>query len=569
MSKTLNRRLTTVDSSFLYFEKKEAPLHIGSVHLFEGEVPFEDFIKMMDAKMHLIPRYRQVVRFDPFNLAHPTWEYDQHFDLRKHIFKLQIDAPGGEQELVELASKIFTPVMERDKPLWDIYWVYGLEGGNTAMIARIHHCMVDGMSGIDLIKIILDISPNSGIPPKPETARPRTERLDPTRQFFDSLLGGMEEGMNRWMEFQNGLLNLTQAFVEKPTRDVMTQVIGGEMPQMARPATVLPFNQRACSGERRLVWSEFSFAEVRQIRAALGGTVNDAALTILSGAVSKYVAAHGQLTENRSVRFMVPVSLRQADQHGALGNLVSILPVEIPLDLYDPAERFRYINQKTAQLKGGRVAEGVNLFSALMGVLPAPVQALAGALASMPMPAVNMVSTNVPGPQVPLYTLGKKMLGYYPYVPVGYAVGCGCAILTYDQKITFGLTSDVQAMPDVERLRDFLNESFAELLQAAHVEKNDAPPIKKSASRPVEETKSPTTKETESKTARKTKPRATAAAKVKTAKPVDDKSQTTSKRAKPTNSFASAKEKKPAETTKKTKLNADAKEKIAGATGTK
>ncbi len=541
MSKILNRRLTTTDSSFLYFEKKEAPMHIGSVHLFEGEVPFEDFISMMDAKMHLIPRYRQVVKFDPFNMAHPTWENDPHFDIRKHIFKIQIDAPGGEQELIELSSKIFTPVMERDKPLWDIFWVYGLKEGNSAMIARIHHCMVDGISGIDLIKIILDISPDSGIPVKPESAPPRTERLDPTRQFFDSLLGGMEEGMNRWMEFQNGLLNLTQALIEQQSRDAMTRV-GSDLPQMATPAAILPFN-KPCSGERRLVWSEFSFADVRAVRAALDGTVNDAALTILSGAVSKYVESHGQATANRSVRFMVPVSLRQADQRGALGNLVSILPVEIPLDLNDPAERFRFINQKTATLKGGRVAEGVNLFSALMGILPAPVQALAGALASMPMPAVNMVSTNVPGPQVPLYTLGRKMLGYYPYVPVGYAVGCGCAILTYDQKITFGLTADLQAMPDVERLRDFLNESFAELLKAAGIEKSDSLPIKKSAPRTVEKVTPPAAK----------KVKARAADKTESAKTAGAKSRTTSKTVKITKPIADAKENEPSASAKRKK----------------
>lgn len=510
-------------------------MHIGSVHLFEGEVPFEDFVAMMDAKMHLIPRYQQIVKFDPYNMAHPTWESDPHFDIRKHIFKLQLDAPGGERELVELSSKIFTPVMERDKPLWDIFWVYGLEGGNSAMIARIHHCMVDGISGIDLIKIILDISPEIKIPQKPEMSRPHTERLDPTRQFFDSLLGGMEEGMNRWMEFQNGLLNLTRALIEQPTRDAMTR-IGGDLPGMATPATILPFN-RQCSGERRLVWSEFSFAEVRAIRAALGGTVNDAALTILSGAVAKYVAGHGQPTTNRSVRFMVPVSLRQAEQHGALGNLVSLLPVEIPLDLPDAAERFRFINRKTAALKGGRVAEGVSLFSALMGVLPAPVQALAGALAAMPMPAVNMVATNVPGPQVPLYTLGRKMIAYYPYVPVGYAVGCGCAILTYDQKITFGLTADVQAMPDVERLRDFLNESFAELLKAAGIEKMDSPPIKKSESQKTVEAKPQTTRKTKRRISGKTKPQA-----AKTG----GKPQETAKHAKQPKPLADAKQKKPA-----------------------
>ncbi len=557
MSKTLNRRLTTVDSSFLYFEKKEAPMHIGSVHFFEGEVPFEDFVAMMDAKMHLIPRYQQIVKFDPFNLAHPTWENDAHFDIRKHIFKLQIDAPGGERELVELSSKLFTPVMERDKPLWDIFWIYGLAGGNSAMVARIHHCMVDGMSGIDLIKIILDISPNAGIPIKPETTHPRTEKLDPTRQFFDSLLGGMEEGMNRWMEFQNGLLNLTQAFIEQPTRDAMTK-IGGELSGMVTPAAILPFN-RQCSGERRLVWSEFSFADVRAIRAVLGGTVNDAALTILSGAVAKYVESHAQPTANRSIRFMVPVSLRQADQHGTLGNLVSILPVEIPLDLPDPAERFRYINRKTAALKGGRVAEGVSLFSALMGILPAPVQALAGALASMPMPAVNMVATNVPGPQVPLYTLGKKMLGYYPYVPVGYAVGCGCAILTYDQKITFGLTADVQAMPDVEILRDCLNESFAELLTAAGVEGADSPPIKKVAPRNTAKTKTPTAAKAVSKAVSKEKAVPKVAANKKPA----------AAKIKAPKASKSAEATKPTAAVKKTAPKSNAEQKTTSATGSK
>ncbi len=468
MSKPLNRRLSTMDASFLYFEKKEAPMHIGSVHIFEGEVPFEDFIALMEAKIQYLPRYQQIVKPDPFNLGHPTWEYDANFNVRNHIFKVRIDAPGDEEQLIQLSSKTFNPMMDRDKPLWDITWVYGLPDGNTAMIARVHHCMVDGMSGIDLIKIILDISPEiKPLPPK-QLAPPRSPRLDPTRQFFDSLLGGMEEGMNRWMEFQHGLINLTQAFLEKPSREAM-QKMSSELPSLATPATILPFN-RQCSGERRVVWSSFPFAEVRAIRGALGGTVNDVALTVLSSAVSKYVAHHGQPTANRFARFMVPVSLRQDDQRGALGNLVSLLPVEIPLDITNPAERFQYINKKTGTMKGGKVAEGVSLFSALMGVLPAPVQALAGALAFTPLPAVNMVATNVPGPQIPLYTLGHKMLNYYPYVPVGYAVGCSCAILSYDQKITFGLTADLQAMPDVDRLRDFLRESYAELLQIAGIQ---------------------------------------------------------------------------------------------------
>src|SRR5581483_5481795 len=290
------------------------------------------------------------------------------------------------------------------------------------------------------------------------------------RRLFDSILGGMQEGMNRWMEFQNGLLNLTQALADQQARASM-QNIGSELPKLITPVSPMPFNGPV-SGNRKLVWNTFSFAEARAIRAALGGTVNDVVLTALSGAVARYVESHGQQTAGRSLRVMVPVSLRQEDKRGALGNLVSMLPVEIPLDIRNPIERFRFINQKTVAMKSGRVAESLNLFTALMGILPAPVQSLVGALstANLPLPPFNMVSTNVPGPQVPMYAMGKRMVAYYPYVPVGFGIGCGCAIMSYDQHLYFGLTADAQAMPDVERLRDCLYESFYELRQAAGVE---------------------------------------------------------------------------------------------------
>jgi diacylglycerol O-acyltransferase / wax synthase len=482
MTANLNRRLTTLDASFLYFERKEAPMHIGSVCVFEGEVPFEKFVETMDAKMHLLPRYQQLVEPDPFNLGHPTWEYDTNFDIRNHVFKLQIDAPGGEAELVELASQIFTPMMARNKPLWDIYLIYGLEGNRTAMISRVHHCMVDGMSGVALLKIVLDFSPNPDPPPPKPESPPQEPRPDATRRFFDSILGGMQEGMNRWMEFQNGLLNLAESWTQRDARTAM-QGMAGFLPGLASLPTQLPFN-RATTGRRKLVWQEFIFAEARAIRGACGGTVNDVVLTVLSGAVSRYLEMHGQPIEDRMLRVMVPVSLRQDDQRSALGNMVSMLPVEIPLDLRNPIERFRYINDKTMKMKAGRIAEGLNLFSALMGILPAPVQALAGAIVNTPVAPYNMVSTNVPGPQVPLYLAGKKMIAYYPYVPVGYAVGCGCAIMSYDQKLTFGLTADTDAMPDVENLKMFLKASFIELRNAAGVAEIQPPEIKKAPSKP-------------------------------------------------------------------------------------
>lgn len=462
----LSTRLSSMDATFLYFEKKEAPMHIGSVSIFEGEIPFKRFKDNLNARLPLLPRYRQKVIPDPFKLSHPTWEFDADFDIKNHVFRLKLDSPGSEADLVELAGRIFTPLMDRGKPLWDIHLVYGLEGKRMAMISRVHHCMVDGISGVDLLKIVLDISPDAKPAPVPKTVPP--PRPDLTRRFFDSLLGGMQEGMNRFMEFQNGLLNLAQSM----TTDGATGALPGLsqlLVALAAPASLLPFN-RPCSGERKLVWSRVSFAEARAIRAALKGTVNDVVLTVLGGAVARYAQLHGQQVAGRNLRVMVPVSLRREEQRGTLGNLVSLMPLEIPLDLTDPLERFKHINIKTLAMKSSRAAESFNMLTALIGILPASVQAVVGSMATFPLPPVNMVATNVPGPQVPLYAMGKRMIDYYPYVPVGYAVGCGCAIMSYDQKLYFGLTADAQAMPDVESLKAFLDESFIELRKAAGVD---------------------------------------------------------------------------------------------------
>ncbi len=255
----LNRRLTAVDASFLYFEKKEAAMHIGSVSLFEGEIPFDQFVAMISSKMHLLPRYQQVVTPDPFGIGHPTWEFDQSFDIKRHIFRIQIDSPGRESELIELAGRIFTPMMDRRKPLWDIYLVYGLEAKRTAMIARVHHCMVDGVSGVDLLKIILDISPEvPKILSAPERP-PQLPRPDATRRFFDTLLGNMQEGMNRLMEFQTGLMNLTQALTDAQTRQAKRKT-SGTISQLASPVSLLQLN-RPCPGSPKPVRTTFQFAE--------------------------------------------------------------------------------------------------------------------------------------------------------------------------------------------------------------------------------------------------------------------------------------------------------------------
>lgn len=436
-------------------------MHIGSTSIFEGKLTHRDLVKHIDDRLHLIPRYLQKVVPDPFNLAHPTWETSEDFDIKKHIFKVKQKKALNIQDLAKLAGELLSEVMDRNKPLWELYVVENVEGSRSAMVAKVHHCMVDGISGVDLMKILFDITPDSVPPPKPETIKEEKPKKDTAQLFLESFFGAMKETSDRLMEMQGGLMYMASNLLNPQNLETLPQ-LSQVLPAVSTPPPILPFNG-ACSGERRLAWSEFSFADARAIRTVLGGTVNDVVLTILSESVARYTRLHGESTKEKIVRFMVPVSLRQKEQRGALGNLISILPVEIPLDIEDLPTRFQHVHQKTGLMKNAKLAEGLLTLGALYTMMPAPMQSLVGALADLPFPPFNMVATNVPGPQVPIYLAGKKMVTQYPYVPIGYQLGLGCAILSYNQTLHFGLSSDAQAMKDVEKFKEILDEVFEEL----------------------------------------------------------------------------------------------------------
>jgi diacylglycerol O-acyltransferase / wax synthase len=461
MKQELNRRLSSLDSAFLYLERKECPMHIGSTSIFEGKLKYGDLVKHIEDRLFLLPRYLQRVVPDPFNLAHPTWENAADFDIKNHIFKVKQKKALTDKDLVKVAGELMSEVMDRSKPLWEIYVVENLEGNRSAMIAKVHHCMVDGISGVDLIKIIFDITPDSPPPPKPETTKEEIRPKDTAQMFFDSVFGAMKETSERLMEMQGGLLYMASNLTNPENFEALPN-LSQVLPAVSTPPPMLPFNG-TCSGERRLAWSEFSFSEARAVRNVLGGTVNDVVLTVLSESVARYVKFHGQSIKDKIVRFMVPVSLRQKEQRGALGNIISILPVEIPLDIDDLPSRFEHVHQKTNLMKTARLAEGLLTLGAFYTMMPAPLQSMIGAIAELPFPPFNMVATNVPGPQVPIYLAGRKMLVQYPYVPVGYGLGLGCAILSYNQTLYFGLSSDAQAMKDVEKFKEILDQVFADL----------------------------------------------------------------------------------------------------------
>lgn len=461
MKQELNRRLSSLDSVFLYLERKECPMHIGSTSIFEGKLKHGDLVRHIEDRLHLLPRYVQKVVPDPFNLAHPTWETCENFNINQHIFKVKQRKALTEADLVKVAGEILSGVMDRNKPLWELYVVESVAGGRSAMIAKVHHCMVDGISGVDLMKILFDLTPDAAPPPKPEIPKEEKQTKDTAQMFFDSLFGAMQETTARLMEVQGGLLYMASNLTNPQNLEALPH-LSEVIPAISTPPSVLPFNG-ACSGERRLAWSEFSFAEARAVRNTLGGTVNDVVLTVLSETAARYTRAHGETVKDKNIRFMVPVSLRQKEQRGALGNLISILPVEIPLDLPDLPTRFRHVHQRTNLMKSARLAEGLLTIGAFYTMLPAPMQSLVAAIADLPFPPFNMVATNVPGPQVPIYLAGRKMLAQYPYVPVGYQVSLGCAIFSYNQTLYFGLSSDAQAMQDVERFREILDGVFGEL----------------------------------------------------------------------------------------------------------
>jgi diacylglycerol O-acyltransferase len=468
------RVLSGADAAFLYLERKEIPLHIACVSVFDGPIPFGPFVANIDSKLHLIPRYRQIAVASPFNLGYPTWEWDPHFDIRRHVFRVRLDPPGGEAELEKLAGRILSQVMDRNKPLWDIHVVEGLGSGRGALIPRVHHALADGISGAALLSVILD--------PTPEASRAiakrqyRVPRRKPKQESFaDALNNAVHSALENLLAAEAGLVSLAENLLTGPMQQGLQGLIS-LLPELLASEERLPFN-KPCTGERRFCWTEFSFADVQAIRAAAGTTINDVILTVVTRAVARYVRLHGQSVDHRFVRMVCPYSLRRGDHGESLGNQISFLPVALPLDEQDPLETLRAVTTRTRIMKCVRAADLVALAAAWLGSAPPPLQALFWKnipLVPLPLPLFNMICTNVPGSPVPLYSMGRRMLASYPQVPTGYELGIGCAAQSYDGKVFFGLTSDTDAAPDATRLRDFILVSFQELCRAAGVKKSAA-----------------------------------------------------------------------------------------------
>ena len=452
-------------------EKKEAPLHIGSIAVFEGSVDYDRFVDNVASKLYLIPRYQQLAVPAPFNIGHPTWEWDPEFDIKRHIKPATVPSPGSDQQLYDLAAELFAPVLDRDKPLWEMYVIDGVAGGRSALVSKVHHCLVDGVSGVELFMLVMDVSPTP-IPPSPAPIIEKLPAAPPLTRLFDAVLDNVSLAMNAAADRQrNAVENISGA---GPGRNVL-RALETTLPYLQVPVVRAPFN-KPLTGGRKVAFSEYSFAEIRQIRAAAGGTVNDVVLTVLGGGMSKYLEMHGQTTHGRTIRVLTPVNVRREDERSALGNRVSMLLIEVPVGVSNPLERLELVRKRTETLKRRRVADGIEGLGSGVNT-PAWLQSLAGSLPTPPNTLANMVCTNVPGPMIPLYTIGHRLLANYPLIPLGWEMGISLGVMSYDQKLYFGFMADAEVGRDVQRLREFSDQAYVELRNAAGIGKSDLPQL--------------------------------------------------------------------------------------------
>lgn len=452
------------DALFLYIERPGQPLSIACVSTFEGRVSLKACRDLVESKLPEIPRYRQRVAFPPFNIGLPSWQLDPNFDIRNHIRQVTLRR-GTEADLKALASQILSTHLDRQRPLWDLTLVRGLEGNRTGMVARIHHCLADGLAGVGIMNVLMSVTPDQPRIPRKKPAAPAPPKRDSGAQLLDGLMKSYFSAVKGALTLHSEALKIAEELMASPSgpiNDLMNVV-----PEIASPAERLPFNV-VCHGPQKFGWTEIAMADIQAIRQRHGGTVNDVILTIMAAALRRYAELRGVRVKGRSVRIMIPVSVRGNGDVRELGNRISFLPVTIPLDIRSPQKLFEFVRQRMEVLKRARAAEVVGFAGGLFSAIPTPIWAAIGPVASqLPLSLCNIICTNVPGPQVPLYMLGHKMLSWYPYVPIGGEMGVNCAVLSYNGTAYFGFTCDVGAVPDPEHLEKFVTVSCAELRKAA------------------------------------------------------------------------------------------------------
>jgi diacylglycerol O-acyltransferase / wax synthase len=461
-SVAVSDRLTGLDSSFLHLERDGTQMHVASTTLFEGPAPpYVDFRDHIESRLHLVPRFRQKVRFVPFGQGRPVWVDDPHLNLAYHVRHTSLPEPGTEQQLRVLAARIFSQQLDRSKPLWELWLIEGLKGGRFAIVGKTHHAMVDGVSGVDITTVLFDVEKEPAETPK------ALERWIPRPEPNGAQLLG-EALLERTIyprEIARGLRRIARGPRRALEKAAEMALAAGTFAWTGVAAPRSPFNFEVGT-HRRFAWVRASLADMKQVKNELGGTVNDVILTAVAGALGRYMRSRGQSTEGVELRAMVPVSVRTAEQHGALGNQVTAMMATLPIWCEDPKLRMEIVRQSMGDLKESKQAMGAALLTQLADFAPTTIAGQAARLQSRQR-FFNLVVTNIPGPQFPLYLMGRRMERVFPMVPLAKNQGVCIGIMSYDGQVNFGLIGDYDGMTDLEDLARDLEDSIDELLEAA------------------------------------------------------------------------------------------------------
>jgi diacylglycerol O-acyltransferase len=454
-------RMNPLDASFIAIEDDKNPMHIGNVAIFEGPPPtYGDVVRMVASKLDQVPRYRQKVRLVPLALGRPVWVDDPHFQILYHIRHTAVPSPGSEEQLRNLAGRVFAQNLDRSKPLWEMWVVEGLNGGNWAMISKVHHAMVDGVSATDLLGVLLNHTPDVVEPEVSEWSAGR-EPSD-LEVLADTAIGNLLTPIDA--------IRGLPALARSPLPGGMS--LGNVRSTLAASIAMFRNPTADLNGpvgpHRRWSWAKSDLADVKTIRAALGGTVNDVVLAVITRGFRDLLLGRGAQVDGRVVRTLVPVSVRSEQEKGTFNNRVSGMFPDLPVGIADPVERLENIRRQMAGLKESKMAVGGDALAQMAGFAPPMLLAMGTRLAGrVPQFTINTVTTNVPGPQFPLYILGRQMIEAYPFVPIFGSVRISIAIFSYLGQLNFGVTGDYDSAPDIEVLCDGIEAGVGEYLEIA------------------------------------------------------------------------------------------------------
>lgn len=458
------QRLGPQDASFIYLETPSVHQHVGGVAILDpstrpdGKLTYDDLLQVMGSRIHLAPRFRQKVLLPPLAVARPVWVDDPNFDLTFHVRRAALPTPRGRRELIDYVQRVFSRPLDRTKPLWEAYIIEEMENDLSAVITKVHHAMVDGLAAIDIASTMFDFSPEFQVLTPP----PWEPEPEPTRA--DLLRDAVREQITNPV---SSLVNLGQRTLQTPSRVLrqVTDVVEGLLDVVGAGvlAPPSPLNRKV-GPNRRFGMTEAPVQTFKDIKNALGGTVNDVVLATVAGALHRLFRSRREPTRDRTLRAMVPVSVRSEDESG--GNRVSSIFVDLPIGPIGAKKRLAIIRDATKHLKESHYAVGAEFLMNVGMWAPPTIHAAAARLAARSR-VINLVVSNVPGPQIPMYIGGAKLLAQYPFMPIAESMGLSIAVTSLAGTMAFGVTADWDTLPDIDVLVEGIDEALGELRKAA------------------------------------------------------------------------------------------------------